>query len=202
MLNWGILDKISCDKALDRFIHFIQNESTLNLNKFKSFDWKDKWLDDIYFYVLGIQKYKELAYIVKIILTLSHGRDALERCLNVNMSTESIVSKKIVRDHMISHSVKPHNFQISWQLIISCNAAYSKYKDSLIAAEKAKAKQEVRKEKSIAISEISNVSLKRNELLEVIKSLDEEFVATIREAEKDKKNCFTILAKGNALKRK
>ena len=88
--------------------------------------------------------------------------------LNVSMSsmsTESFVSKKIVRDHMSSYSVKPYNFQISRQLIISCNAAYSKYKDSLIAAEKAKAKQEVSKEKGIVISEISNVSLIRNELL-------------------------------------
>ena len=50
---------------------------------------------------------------------------------------------------MISHSVKPQNFQISLQLIISFNAAYSKYKDSLIAAEKAKANQEVSREKSI-----------------------------------------------------
>ena len=33
-----ILDNICCDKALDQFIHFIQNESTLNLDKFKSFD--------------------------------------------------------------------------------------------------------------------------------------------------------------------
>ena len=36
---------------------------------------------------------------------------------------------------------------MSWQLIISCNAAYSKYKDSLIANEKAKANQQVNKEK-------------------------------------------------------
>ena len=46
------------------------------------------------------------------------------------------------------------------------------------------------------------VSLKRNELLEVSKSLDEEFVASIRDTEKDERNCFTVLAKGIALKRK
>ena len=62
--------------------------------------------------------------------------------------------------------------------------------------------QEVSKEKSILISEIDKVSLKRNEVLEVSKSLDEEFLATIRDAEKDEKNCFTMLAKGNELKRK
>ena len=81
--------------------------------------------------------------------------------LNVSMSsmsTESVVSKKIVRDPMNSYSMKPHNFQISRQLIISCNAAYSKYKDSLIVSGKAKTKQEMGKEKSTVISEISKVS--------------------------------------------
>ena len=68
-----------------------------------------------------------------------------------------------------------------------CHAAYSKYKGN------AKAKQEVSKKKSIVISEISKISFKRNELLEVRKSLDEELVVTIREAEKDERNCFTIL---------
>ena len=63
----GILDNISCDKALAQFIHFIQNVSTLNLDKFKSFDRKDKRLDDFYSHVLGVQKYRELAYIVEII---------------------------------------------------------------------------------------------------------------------------------------
>ena len=56
------------------------------------------------------------------------------------MSRESVVSKQIASDHMISHSVKQNNFQISQWLIISYNAAYSKYKGNLIAAKKAKAK--------------------------------------------------------------
>ena len=75
-----------------------------------------------------------------------------------SMSTESNVSKKIVRDPMSSYSMKPYNFQISRQLIISCNAAYSKYKDSLIVSKKAKTEQEMGKEKSTVISEISKVS--------------------------------------------
>ena len=58
--------------------------------------------------------------------------------------------------------------------IISCNAAYLKYKDTPIAAQKAKANQEVSKE---IISKISKVDLKLNKLLEVSKSMNEEFVA-------------------------
>ena len=41
-VKMGILDKISYEKPLDQFIHFIQNESTLNLDNFKSFVRKDK----------------------------------------------------------------------------------------------------------------------------------------------------------------
>ena len=117
------------------------------------------------------------------------------------MITESVVSKKRVRDHIISPSTKTHSFQIIRQLITSCNSAYSKYKDSLVAVEKAKAKKEVRKKRCIVICEISEISLKCNERLEVSKSLDEEFVATIREPEKDERNCFTVLEKGDTLKR-
>ena len=124
-----ILDNISCDKALDQFIHFIQNESSLNQDKFKSFDRKDKRLDHFYFHVLGIQKYKELAYTVKIILTLRHGPAAVEKGFSVG--------KSIFNVNMVSPFCETtHNFQISRQLITSCNSAYSKYKDSLIAARK------------------------------------------------------------------
>lgn len=37
----GIVDNISCDKALGQFIPLIQNEFTLNLDQFKSFDVKE-----------------------------------------------------------------------------------------------------------------------------------------------------------------
>ena len=79
----SILDNISCDNVLNLFIHFVHNESliflfSLNLGNVKFFCRKDKRLDEFYFHVLGIQKYKELAYIVKITLTLSHGQAAVE----------------------------------------------------------------------------------------------------------------------------
>ena len=73
-------------KVFDKFIDIIQNRFTLNLDKFKSFGRKDKLLDDFYLHVLGIQKYKELAYIIKIKLTLSYGQAAVERGFSVGKS--------------------------------------------------------------------------------------------------------------------
>ena len=73
-------------KVFDKFIYFIQNEFTLNLDKFKFFGRKDKLLDNFYLHVLGIQKYKELAYIIKIKWTLSYGQAAVERGFSVGKS--------------------------------------------------------------------------------------------------------------------
>ena len=113
--------------------------------------------------------YNDLFKIIKEIMNLIVKPDIMVNCINgadpknVDLSNED-------------NFMKP-----------KCHAAYSKYKGN------AKAKQEVSKEKSIVISEISKISFKRSELLEVRKSLDEELVVTIREAEKDERNCFTIL---------
>ena len=79
---------------------------------------------------MGIQKYKDLSYVVKtiltlsyvvkIILTLSHGQASVERgfsinklLVKVNMKEEAIVAKKIIRDYMLANLLKPYTREIS-----------------------------------------------------------------------------------------
>ena len=57
---------------------------------------------------------------MRIILTLSHGRASVERSfsvnntvINVNVSEDSIVAKKIIKDHMISNKLTPESVQIT-----------------------------------------------------------------------------------------
>ena len=86
---------------------------------------------------MGIQKYKDLSYVVKIILTLSyvvkiiltlsHGQASVERgfsinksLVKVNMKEETIVAKKIIRDYMLANLLKPYTREISNKLILSC----------------------------------------------------------------------------------
>ena len=73
----------------------------------------------------------------KIILTLSHDQTAVERgfslgksSLQFNIKEESIVAKKIVRDHLLANKIDLPSFEIPNKLIIACNTAYSKYKAS------------------------------------------------------------------------
>ena len=61
---------------------------------------------------------------MKVILNPSHGQASVERgfsinksVLNVNITEESIVSKKLVRDHMIANKLEPYTVPISNELI-------------------------------------------------------------------------------------
>ena len=63
---------------------------------------------------------------MKIILTLSQGQASAERSfsvkdtvINVNMSEDSIVAKKIIKYCMISNELTPESIQITNKLLCS-----------------------------------------------------------------------------------
>ena len=67
---------------------------------------------------------------MKIILTLSNGRGSAERSfsvnntvINVNISEDSIVAKKIIKDHMISNKLTPESVEITNKLLRSVSIA-------------------------------------------------------------------------------
>ena len=62
--------------------------------------------------------------MMKVILTLSDGQESVEcgfsikkSVLKVNITEESIVTKKLVRNHMIANKLETHTVPISNQLI-------------------------------------------------------------------------------------
>ena len=67
-----------------------------------------------YFRFIGIEKYKELSFLVKMFLTLSHGKASVELSsslnkpfLNHNFSEDWIVAEEAIRDHMLPNGVEP-----------------------------------------------------------------------------------------------
>ena len=167
LIKLKILDSFCCDKVLVQFVEFVTHDVNLNIDKFKSFDRYKTKLDVFYFQTIGLDKYKELKYVMKVILTLSHGQASVERgfsinksVLKVNITEESIVSKKIVRGHMIANKLESHTVPISNQLIRSVSCARQSYKESLLAAEKAKENDRISNEKRILLEEINAVSSK------------------------------------------
>ena len=126
-MKLNILAANHCDHALTQFQEFLQSECKSDLFRLKSFNRKEYRLDELFFSCLGIKNYKDLSYVVKIILTLSHGQASVERgfsinksLVKVNMKEETIVAKKINRDYMLPNSLKPYTVEISNKLILSC----------------------------------------------------------------------------------
>ena len=82
------------NKSMPQFSDF--NELKLNDDKFCNFERNKVRLDHFCFNIIGVQKYDKFAFIIKVILTVSHGQTAIERgfslnktILDVNMKEES-----------------------------------------------------------------------------------------------------------------
>ena len=79
---------------------------------------KDERLEKLYFDTFGISRFKKLASVVALVLTLSHGQASVERgfsqnnLIQVKMSLDTIISKKIIKDHMLANNLKPHTINI------------------------------------------------------------------------------------------
>ena len=107
------------DQALVDFSTFYQNElkhAKLNGSKFKD---KNR-LDHFYVKELCALLSKEVSFVIKIILTMSHGQAALERGLkinnsaqNINISLEGVIVKRLVKYHLLANNLKPHTIQIT-----------------------------------------------------------------------------------------
>ena len=83
LIKLKILDSFCCGKVLLQFVEFVTHNVKLNSDKFKLFDRYKTKLDPFYFQNIGLNKYKELKYLMKVIVTLSHGQASVERCFRL-----------------------------------------------------------------------------------------------------------------------
>ena len=119
-----ILSTLQCDKMTEQFLEFIDCGLKVNIMKFENFSANDNNLDAFYFRFIKIGKYKELLFLVKIFLTLSHRPASVEHSfslhksvLNHKISEDSIVAKKAIRDYMLSNGLEPQSIIMSNELV-------------------------------------------------------------------------------------
>ena len=124
---------------------------------------------------------------MKIILTLSHGQGSAERSfsvkdtvINVNMSEDSIVAKKIIKYCMISNELTPESVQITNKVLCSVDTVWQKFGDQLAENKKTKNQECIENQKNILLDEIREVMAK----LKTCKSLEGEYVASVTLLEK------------------
>ena len=87
---------------------------------------EDERHDDFYFKKLNAGKHTEPSFVIRFILTLSHGQASVERGFNLNnavlktnMSPNIIIVKRIIKDHMFYNDLAPNTIIISPAMIKS-----------------------------------------------------------------------------------
>ena len=101
---------------------------------------------------------------------------------------------------MLTNSIQPHTIDINNAMIVSFKAARQKYQLYLEEIASKEKEKETNNRKAIIISEINEVQLKHDEIAKTCKMLDEEFVASVRDAEE--KNDMSLVVKASAMKRR
>ena len=125
-----------CDKAMAELKVFNGNEVKKMQSEFSGLSFR---------ILLGVAKYKELSFILRLLLAVSYGQAAVERgfshnnaILKTNMSPEREVSKRMIKDYMLSFSLKPHPIEITNPLIVASKSSHRRYEIHLEEEKKKK----------------------------------------------------------------
>ena len=205
--NQKILSTTQCHKMTEQFLKFIDFNLKVNIVKFENFSANDTNLDDFYFRFIRIEKYKELLFLVKIVLTLSHGQASVEcsfnltkAVLNHNISEDSIVAKKTKRDHTLSTGLEPESIIFSNELVRCVSGAHQKYQDYFAQCKDEEKQLTLDQLMSTLLKKIDEVTSKRDQLDKIHASLEADYVKFVEMAENEMD--LSYVSKANVLKRK
>ena len=147
---------------MQQFLESVGHDLKLLTDLFQSYKTEETGLDEFYFEKTDIRRFKELASLLRAILTLSRGQAALEHSFSinnslsiVNVSEKSFVCKKLVKDYLLSNQQEAHTVPITNQLICSVATAHQKYKESLEGDRKHKKEDNLTKEKKKVTGDIT-----------------------------------------------
>ena len=202
-LKWITGDE--SDAAKNQFEDFLAKECAQNREKFLKFDRSVHSLDTFLGeFLCEPSKYQALWKVCKVVLVLSHGQAATERgfsvnseVLDVNLKELSLVSQRMVYDHVKSSNINLHEYKLPSELIKMCKYANQKYSDYLEQAKLDKSRNEEDDRKKSLHKQIIEVKRQRSDLVNCIEVLKNDAHTLALEAEE--KRDFTILAKSNAL---
>ena len=72
-----ILSSVQCDKINGEFVESL-DELRITVYIFQNFSFYETALDDFFFKSVGLEKYKDLSFLIKIVHSLSYGETAVE----------------------------------------------------------------------------------------------------------------------------
>ena len=200
-----------CDQAFTQFSKLLEESSPTLLPAFKKFHAGNR-LDKFYFETIkvGVDN-KALSKVLILIFTLGQGQASIERgfsinsnMLSENMKEKLLISRRTIKDFMVSNKLKAHEVEINNEMIKAVRSASLKYKSYIEENRMFQAKEKEISVMMLLDQEISGLKEKKKVLSEVCKTYNEEFVTFMKEAGKqiDMSQMKLLLTKGNDRKRK
>ena len=153
---------------------------------------------------------EKVAKVLKIVLTLSHGQASVERGFSVNksllvenLSAKSLISQRIVYDHMNFHNLTPENFIINPALCKSVRNARNEDEKFLEEKRKEKLHSEKDLKRKAIQEEIVAVKRKKTILEKTVVDLSKDADQYALDAENadEKEDIKLLLSKSNSFRR-
>ena len=116
------------------------------------------------------------------------------------MSTDTIISNRIIKDYMLAINLKPFTITIDSSVMQAFQSARMKYEENLKSEKEKKSVGEKETQALQISSDIQNLCSKSSTFERTIKMLDTDFIRCIKSAEE--KDDTSLVEKGNSLKRK
>ena len=170
---------------------------------FEEFSQESSRLDEFCFHKMEVAKCQDVAFVIRSLLTLSHGQAAVEwgfshnnALLKVNMNPETVISKRVIK-YMQAHNLKPYSIDISPAMVKSFKSAHSKYR--LYLEEEKKENSNESENKALYLSnDIHKLKVQVENVKKAISRMNHEAFDCMEKAEK--KGDMSYVLMGNRLK--
>ena len=146
-MECNILSPTKFDDVNIQFSKFLEQDLKRYHFEFEKFDQKCYQLDDCYFNVIQIQQYESLSFVIRLILTLSHGQTTVERCFSISnniltqiMNTETVIARKVIKDQMISNKLDVATNEVNKSVLKAAGSASRKWRQALAGKQSEKKK--------------------------------------------------------------
>ena len=203
------LNKIAsniADSALKQYREFLSDHVVLHKEKLLAYDRKTKRLDDFFFDDLKVEdNYPDLAVVMEIINTLSHGQASVEHGFNDNnvvlkdnQKGNTIVARRFIKDYMAKNKYLPHTVPITQALVKSYRKARKQYQQYLDEEKAKRDKDEKSEELHKVENEMKVLGDEADNLESTIEEMSTEYFKLMFKAEKQSN--ILLVVQGNALK--
>lgn len=109
------LQKCDRHRTATEFRTFLIEDLPQYNMEFKSFSFEKDQLDQFHFGTLPITKCNLMSFVIKLLLTLSHGQADIERgfsnynnILKTTINAETVTDKRLIKDRMVANQLKLH----------------------------------------------------------------------------------------------